>query len=63
MGTLHEYICKFMLWPWEMFQSKFMEKIKTHILRSFFSPENRFFLWDNVEEYGRVRQVKDDSVG
>jgi hypothetical protein len=41
---------------WEMFQIKFMEKIKTHILYSitiFF--RNSCRLWDNVEKYGTAR--------
>ena len=39
MGTLHEDVFAFMIistdiLEWEMFQTKFVEKIKTHILFS-----------------------------
>jgi hypothetical protein len=34
------YLAHFLL-EWEMFQTKVVEKIKTHMLCSFFSPENR----------------------
>jgi hypothetical protein len=42
---------------WEMFQTKVVEKIKTHILCSvtFFRKPCR--LWDNVEKHGRVGQT------
>jgi len=58
--TLREELCSFTTWltefflEWEMFQKKFVEKIKTHILCSvtFFFPENRTIceiMWgDNV---------------
>jgi hypothetical protein len=36
----------------EMFQTKFVEKSKTHFNN--FS-ENRTVLWDKVEQYGRAR--------
>jgi len=45
---------------WEMFHTKFVEKIKTHILGSKF-----FFkschLWDNVENCGTAGQPTDDN--
>jgi len=38
------YLAQFFL-EWEMFQTKFVEKIKTHILSSiFFSPKNLPFM-------------------
>jgi hypothetical protein len=41
----------------EIFQTKFVEKIKTHILCSltFFRKSCR--LWDNVEKYGKARKA------
>ena len=46
----------------EMFQTKVVEKIKTHILCSvtFFWKSCR--LWDNVEIYCRTRQGTDDNI-
>jgi len=40
------YLAHFFL-EWEMFQTKFVEKIRTHILYSvtFFPPKNHAFLW------------------
>jgi hypothetical protein len=51
---LWEYLAEFFL-EWEIFQTKVVEKIQTHILRSvtFFSPlENRAIyelMWKNVK--------------
>ena len=56
------YLAHFCL-EWEMFQTKFVEKIKTHILFSaifFFRKPCR--LWDNVEKYCRAWQATDDNV-
>jgi hypothetical protein len=55
------FLSQFFL-EWEMFQTKVIEKIKTHFMCS-----NLFFgkscnLWDNVEKYGRARQVTGDSI-
>ena len=48
---------------WEIFQTKFVEKIKTHILCSvLFFFQNWCNLWDNVKNYGRARQARDDSI-
>jgi len=48
---------------WEMFQTKVVEKIKTHILCSvtvFWRPCS---LWDdNVEKYGGAIQATDDMI-
>jgi len=45
-----------------MFQTKLVEKIKTHILYSitFFFKACR--LWNNGEKYCRARQATDDSM-
>ena len=45
-----------------MFQTKVVEKIKTHILFSITLSWNLYHLWDNVEKYGRARQVTDDNI-
>jgi hypothetical protein len=47
---------------WEIFHTKVIEKIKTHILCSitFFRKSCR--LWDNVEKYGRCRQATDGNI-
>jgi len=39
-----------------MFQTKVVEKIKTHILCSGTFLQKSFSLWDNVQNYGRARQ-------
>jgi hypothetical protein len=46
---------------WEMFQTKVLEKIKTHILCfvTFFQKSSR--LLDNVEKYGTAWQATDDN--
>ena len=45
-----------------MFQTKSVQKIKTHILCSVtFSPKS-CHLWDNVEKYYRSRQVTDGNM-
>jgi len=38
-----------------MFQTEFVEKIKTHILCSETFPRKLCRLWDNVEKYGKAR--------
>jgi hypothetical protein len=55
------YLAASFLW-WEMFQTKFVEKIKTHILCSVTCSRKAFRLWDNVEKYGRSRQATDDNT-
>ena len=45
-----------------MFQSEFVEKIKTHVLCSVtFPPQNRA-VYENVGKYARARQVTGDNV-
>jgi hypothetical protein len=47
---------------WEMFQTKVVEKIKTHILYSvtFYRKSHR--LWDNVEKCCRAGQATDGNM-
>jgi hypothetical protein len=56
------YLAQFLL-EWEMFQTKVVEKIKTHILCSvtYFLTLSR--VWDNVEKYSRAREATDDNMG
>ena len=44
---------------WEMIQTKFVKKIKTHIScsRRFFFPRKSYGLWGNVEKYGTAWQA------
>jgi len=48
------YLGAFFL-EWEIFQTKVVEKIKTHILCSITSSRKWCRLWDNVERNGRIR--------
>jgi len=58
---LWQYLTQFFV-QWEMFQTKFVQKIKTHILCSTsFSPKS-CHVWDNVEKYGRSWQATNDSI-
>jgi hypothetical protein len=56
------YLAYFFL-EWEMFHSKVVEEIKTHILCSitFFFPKI-VPLWDKVEKYCRAGQNTDDNM-
>jgi hypothetical protein len=56
------YLTYFFL-EWEMFQTKVVEKIKTHILRSltFLFPKS-YRLWYNVEKYCRAGQATDNNM-
>ena len=47
---------------WEMFQTKFVEKIKTHILSSVTFFRKSYRLWGNVEKYSRAGQATDDNM-
>ena len=64
-------VCPFihMEWPgsqWtdfhEMFQTRVVEKIKTHVLCSVNFFLKLGHLWDNVEKYGRTRYATDDNI-
>ena len=47
---------------WEIFETKAIEKIKTHILYSVTYFWKSCHLWDNVEKYGKDRQATDYSM-
>ena len=55
------YVFEFFL-EWEMFQTKVVEKIKTHILCSVFFPRKLRSLWDNVEKVCRAGQATDGNM-
>ena len=55
------YLTQFFL-KWEMFHTKLVEKIKTHILRSVTFFWKLYCLWDNVEKYCRAGQATDDNM-
>jgi len=46
----------------EMFQTKVVEKIKTHILCSVTFFWKLYHLWDNVEKYCRVGHATEDNM-
>jgi hypothetical protein len=58
---LWQYLSQFFS-EWDMFQTKVVKIIKTHISHSitFFLKSCR--LWDNVEKYGTARQSTDGSI-
>jgi len=45
-----------------MFQTKVVQKIKTHILCSVTFPPKSHRLWDNVEKYFRAGQDTDGNM-
>jgi len=45
-----------------MFQTKVVEKIKTHTLCSVTFIKKSCHLWDNVEKYCRAGQATDDNM-
>ena len=45
-----------------MFQTKVVEKIKTHTLCSVTFLKKLYCLWDNVEKYSRAGQATDDNM-
>jgi len=58
------YLAQFFL-EWEMFQTKGVEKIKTHILCSvtfFCPPWNRTVLWDNVVKCNKAGEAADNNM-
>jgi len=55
------YLAQFFL-EWEMFLTKVVEKIKTHILCSVTFSQKSFRLWGNVEKCGRYAQTTDDNM-
>jgi len=62
-GYVHlwQYLAEFSL-EWEIFQTKFVEKIKTHMLRSITVTLESCRLWDNVENYGKAGQATGDNI-
>ena len=59
--TFWSYLVQFLL-EWEMFQTKFVQKIKTHILCSVAFFRKSYRLWDNVEKYCTAGQATDDNM-
>jgi len=55
------YLAHFFL-EWEIFQTKVVEKIKTHILFSVTVFRKSCRLWDNVEKYCRAGQLTDINM-
>ena len=55
------YLAQFFL-EWEMFRTKVVQKIKTHILCSVTLSRKSYRLWDNVEKYCREGQATDDNT-
>jgi hypothetical protein len=56
------YLAEFFL-EREMFQTKVVENIKTHVLCWITPPPRKSCrLWDNMEKYGRARQATDGSI-
>jgi hypothetical protein len=55
------YFAQFFL-EWEMLQTQFVEKIKTHILYSITFFRKSCPLWNNVKKYGIARQATDDNI-
>jgi hypothetical protein len=60
-ARLWQYLAEFFL-EWQMFQTKVVEKIKTHILYSVNFFRKSYRLWDNVEKWGRAGQAIDDTI-
>jgi hypothetical protein len=58
---LWQYLAEFFL-QWEMFQTKVVEKIKTHILCSITFLRKSCRLWDNLWKFGKAGQVTDDNI-
>jgi len=51
-----------LLLEWVMFETKFLEKIKTRTLCSVIFIRKSPRLWDNAEKYGRARQATYDNI-
>jgi len=47
---------------WEMFQKKFVDKVKTHILRSVTLSRKSCRLWDNLEKLAKAGQATDKNM-
>ena len=57
---LYVYIAEF-FW-WEMFQTKVVEKIKTHILCAVTFVRKSWRLWDNVEKFCTAGQATGNNI-
>jgi len=57
---LWSYLAHF-FWEWEMFQTKYVEKIKTRVLCSVTCFRKSRRVWDNVEKYCRAGQATVDN--
>jgi len=55
------YLAQFFL-EWEMFQTKVVEKLKTHFMFSNTFSRKSFRLWDNVEKCGTAREATEDNT-
>ena len=55
------YFIQFFL-EWEMFQTHFVEKMKTRILCSVIPPPISSRLWGYVENYSKAVQARDDNM-
>jgi hypothetical protein len=55
------YIVEFFL-EWEMFQTKVVEKLKTHILCAVIFFREFCRLWDDVKKHGRTRIATDNTI-
>jgi hypothetical protein len=58
---LWQYLAEYFL-EWEIYQTKFVEKIKTHFMFNNFLFRKSCRLWENVEKYGTARQATDDNI-
>ena len=58
---LWSYLAQFFS-EWENFQTKVVEKIKTHILCLITLLRKSSDLWDNVEKYVTAKQATDDDI-
>ena len=58
-----KYLAQLFL-KWEMFQSKFVDKIEIHILFAMilFFFRKSCCLWDNVEKYGTAVEAPDENM-
>jgi hypothetical protein len=54
------YLAEYFL-EWEILQTEVVEKIETHFMYNNFFWK-LYYLWDNVEKYGRARQATDHSI-
>ena len=57
---LWSYLAQFL--EWKMFQTKAVEKMKTHILCSITLFPKSCRLLDNVDKYCRTGQARDDNM-